>query len=330
LLQTANPWARAKLRRVLADFHPDIVHVRLFLTQLSPAILSLLRDVPAVLDVVWYRPVCPLGTKLLPDGTPCQVQPGAACYRYGCLPLRDWLPLMAQMLWWRRNRDVFDAVVAKSQDLKHQLLAAGITPVEVIWDGVPQRPARPPLMAPPLAAYAGRLVPEKGVDVLLRAWVKVPAAELLIIGDGPERERLIALTAQLGLTARVKFTGQLTQPEMERRLERAWTQVVPSRWAEPFGLVAVEAMMRGTAVVATCTGGLAEIIVDGQTGCHVPPGDENALVRALIPLLQDRECAERMGQAGRERALAKFTNQIYVEKLLELYKRVSRRKPMQS
>jgi glycosyltransferase involved in cell wall biosynthesis len=326
LLQTANPWARAALGRVLREFRPDVVHVRMFLTQLSPAILSLLRDVPAVYDVVWYRPVCPLGTKLLPDGTSCRVQAGAACYRNGCLPLRDWLPLMAQMRWWRRNRDVFDAVIAKSEDLKQELLAAGVAPVEVVWDGVPQRPPRPPLTSPPLVAFAGRLVPEKGADVLLRAFMQVrttvPDAQLLIIGGGPELEHLKSLVAELSLSGHVALMGHLPQAEMEKHLDRVWVQAVPSRWAEPFGLVAIEAMMRGTAVVATGSGGLAEIIVDGQTGHHVPPGNENALAHALIPLLQDRQRAEQMGQAGRERALAHFTTHVYAKKLLELYQRI--------
>src|SRR5918999_1323382 len=76
LLQTANPWAFARLRKVLAEFHPDVVHVRIFLTQLSPLILPLLMNVPCVYHVVWYRPLCPLGTKMLPDGTACHLPAG--------------------------------------------------------------------------------------------------------------------------------------------------------------------------------------------------------------------------------------------------------------
>src|SRR5712692_8465621 len=63
LLQSGNPWAAMKLRRVLADFQPDIVQVEMFLTQLSPLILPLLRNVRSIYHVVWYRPICPLGTK---------------------------------------------------------------------------------------------------------------------------------------------------------------------------------------------------------------------------------------------------------------------------
>src|SRR5207249_3095669 len=136
LLQSANPWAFVALRRVLAEFQPDVVHVKMFLTQLSPLILPLLKRVPSICHVVWYRPICPLGTKVLPDGSSCYSPPGAVCYRSGCLPLRDWIPLMLQMKLWRQWRGVFDVIVANSQATKRRLVREGIEPVQVIYNGV--------------------------------------------------------------------------------------------------------------------------------------------------------------------------------------------------
>jgi glycosyltransferase involved in cell wall biosynthesis len=323
LLQSANPWAFWTLRRVLTVFGPDVVHVRIFLTQLSPAILPLLRHVPAVLQVAWYRPVCPVGTKTLPDGRPCQEPWGAACYRNGCLPLRDWGPLMLQMKWWWHYREVFDVVVAQSQAVKKQLEADGISPVEVMPHGVPDQPMRSPLTPPPTVAFAGRLVPEKGVEVLLRAFARVvtylPEAQLLMVGDGPERLRLERVAAELQVASRITWTGQLPRAESQRLLVPAWLQVVPSLWAEPFGLVAAEAMMRGTAVIASQTGGLGEIVQHGDTGLHVPPGDVEALARAVRRLLEDRDLAERMGRAGRAVALARYSESAAIDKIEQLY-----------
>jgi glycosyltransferase involved in cell wall biosynthesis len=326
LLQTANPSARRTVRRALHEFRPDVVHVRMFLTQLSPAILEPLCAVPAVLDIAWYRPVCPTGLKLLPDNRPCGVRWGAPCRRNGCLPLRDWLPLELQMRWWHSRRDAFDAVVAHSEAVAQLLAADGIRPVTVVWPGVAERAPRPPLPANPVVAYAGRLVREKGVDVLLDAFAEVraarPSATLLIVGDGPDRDRLVAESGARGLSTCVTFTGHLPAAEMEEQLGRAWVQAVPSRWVEPFGLVAVEAMMRGTAVVAAATGGLAEIVEDGETGCLVPPADARALARVLIVLLGDRNRAERLGRAGRRRALASFTSSAFVDRMQALYQRL--------
>ncbi len=323
LLQMANPWAYSQLRRVLSEFRPDVVHVAMFLTQLSPLILPLLRDLPSLYSVQWYRPVCPLGTKLLPDGTDCKVSAGAACYRNRCLPLRDWLPLMLQMKLWRTWRGAFKLIVANSKAVKSQLVKDGIEPVEVIWNGIPTRPLRPRLSTPPTVAFAGRLVKEKGINILLKAFAdvvkQIPSARLLIAGAGPERENLDALISSLGISSHVAMLGHLSRSEVERIFDGAWVQAVPSLWAEPFGIVAVEAMMRGTAVVASGTGGLSEIVQDGETGFIVPPGDVNALAESLLKLLNNCELSERMGRAGREVALACFSESNHVEKFIELY-----------
>lgn len=326
LLQSANPWAASALRRALADFRPDVVHVRMFLTQLSPLILPLLREHPSLYHVVWYRPVCPKGTKMLPDGTTCHMSAGAVCHRYGCLPRRDWVPLMAQMRLWRRWRDAFDAIVANSRAVGARLEAEGIGPVEVVWNGVPITAERPPLDGPPTAVFAGRLVEEKGADVLVRAFARarehMPDARLVLAGRGPQEPRLRALVAELGLREAVTLAGRLPREELERRFASAWVQVVPSRWEEPFGIAAAEAMMRGTAVIASASGGLAEIVDHGRTGLLVASGDTEGFARALASVLGDRALAERLGAAGRLAALADLTEDTFVERHLELYERL--------
>ncbi|HWO41241.1 MAG TPA: glycosyltransferase family 4 protein [Candidatus Eisenbacteria bacterium] len=338
LLQTANPFALLQLRRILAEFQPDLVHVKIFLTQLSPLILPPLRNIASLFHVVWYRPICPTGTKTLPNGSACRVNAGRACYRNRCLALHDWLPLMLQMKLWKQWRGAFDLVVANSEWIKQTLEANGFGSVEVVWNGVPVRAARPPLAFPPTAAFGGRLVREKGVDLLLHAFAKitdrVPQAKLIIAGDGPERATLQALARRLGLDSRVSWLGHLTQHEMEQRFSQAWVQVVPSLWAEPFGIVAAEAMMRGTAVIASNSGGLAEIVRDGETGFLVPPGDIEALAGRLTQILQDRALTQRLGDAGRKTALRDFNESRYVDNFLRLYERVlasrgtsDRRKP---
>ncbi len=323
LLQSANPWAFWQLRRTLVEFQPDVVHVKLFLTQLSPLILPLLRTVPSLYHVVWYRPVCPLGTKMLPGGTACTVAAGLPCYQNHCLPLRDWLPLMFQMKLWRRWRQAFNLIVANSEAVKRSLLAAGVGPVEVVRNGVPIQPQRPALSSPPTVAFAGRLVHEKGIDVLLRAFSKViahiPEARLVVAGDGPERDRLRRLVTDLGLSSTVSMPGHLSRPELEQLFARAWVQVIPSRWSEPFGIVAIEAMMRGTAVIASDSGGLVEIVQEGKTAILVPAGDVDALTGALRRLLSDRALSDQMGRAGRELALARFSEATFVDRFIELY-----------
>jgi glycosyltransferase involved in cell wall biosynthesis len=105
-------------------------------------------------------------------------------------------------------------------------------------------------------------------------------------------------------------------------MEDCWVQVAPSRWEEPFGLVAIEAQMRGTAVIASRSGGFCETVDDGHSGMLVAPGDAGALSLALLQLLAQRDRAEAMGRAGRERALRLFQESATLDRLLGLYDKV--------
>lgn len=323
LLQAFNPSAYWQLRSVLKRFQPDIVHVRLFLTQLSPLILPLLRGYRCLLHAVWLRPVCPLATKVLPDGSACHYPWGGACLGQGCLPIRDFAPLMFQRLLWRRWRGVFHRVVANSQAVRQALLEDGIEAVEVIWNGVPLRPQRPRLSGPPSVAFAGRLVPQKGCDLLIEAVARLgPEVRLVIAGEGPERAGLEARVSRLGLGSRTTFTGHLDSERLEAVLGQAWVQCVPSRYAEGFGYVAAEAMMRGTAVVASACGGLEELARAAPGARLVKPGDVDSLVESLAPLLTEPEFAEACGQQNRTFALHQLSRAAYLRRFLDLYGRL--------
>ena len=326
VLQAANLHAPIALRRALASFRPDVVHVKIFLTQIGPFVLPVLRTVPAVHHVVWYRPICPLGTKLLPDGTACRERRGHVCLRNGCLGILDGPPLIGQLGLYERWRGAFDLVVANSMAVRNRLVGEGSDPVEVIWNVVLERPPRPPLADPPRFAFAGRLVHEKGVDLLIRAFAQVreraPGAGLLVAGEGPERPALARLANELRLDGAIRFLGHVDRKEVERRFDVAWAQVVPGRWEEPFGLTVAEAMMRGTAVVASSVGGPAELVADGDTGFLVPPGDVEALAAALTRIAGDRALAERMGGRARAFALARLGAGRFVDDWLGVYDRL--------
>jgi glycosyltransferase involved in cell wall biosynthesis len=323
LFEAYNVSAARAVRRAIAEFRPDVVHVSMFLWQLSPAILRPLRDVPAVYHVMTYKPVCPLGTKMLPDGSPCRHAAGRICRSGGCQAWPSWIARGAQQLLWRRWRGAFDRIVPISASVGAALREAGIAVLPPLAPGVAVREPRPPLSDPPVVAFAGRLAREKGVDVLLRAMpavlARVPEARLLVAGDGPDSTRLRGLAARLGIEGRTRFVGHLSARELDDALCPAWVQVVPSLWHEPFGLVAPEAMMRGTAVVATAAGGLRDSVVDGKTGLLVPIGDTDALGAALARVLSSKETAEAMGAAGRRRAIDEFQESAVVDAFLAIY-----------
>ncbi|WP_420455809.1 glycosyltransferase family 4 protein [Rubrivirga sp.] len=332
LSSLANPSAVRALRRELAAFRPDVVHVTMFMWQLSPAILPLLRGVPAVYHAVVYKAVCPKGSKRLPDGTGCTFRPGLVCLREGCLTAAGAGPLLLQHALWRRGREAFDRVVAASEAVRARLEAEDVRVDAVIYPAsVPPRVEAEP-GGVPLVTFVGRLSPDKGADVLLRAFRRVldrvPTARLRLIGAGEAEADLRALAAGLGLGEAVEWTGAVYGEALAEHVADAWVHVVPSVWAETFGLTTTEAMHRGTAVAATDIGGSAEIVADGETGRLVPPGDDRALADALVPILRDRALAARMGRAGRRRAERLFTADATVDRFAALYHDLLDRSPV--
>ena len=323
LTSTVNVSAWWNLRRVLRSFRPEMVHVKMFLWQLSPAIMPLLRNWPSLYHVVIYKAVCPLGSKMLPDGSLCTFRPGVACHAHGCLTWRSWAPMMVQRILFRRWRSVFDVFVANSEATRQRLLEDGVEPVRVMANGTPPRGQRPPLNGPPILAYAGRLSPEKGVGTLLRAFAglqeSVPEARLWVVGEGPEEGPLRSLASDLGISARVEFFGSMSRKDLEVQFDAAWVQIIPSLWEEPFGMVAVEALMRGTAVIASNAGGLRDIIRP-NAGVLVPPGDVPALTEALHRLATNRNLCEQLGEMGRRIALAEYTAEAHADGIEAIYR----------
>jgi glycosyltransferase involved in cell wall biosynthesis len=147
---------------------------------------------------------------------------------------------------------------------------------------------QPPVARDVPLAFLGRLVSDKGVDVLLEALAKLRvsglAPTLHIIGQGTEERNLRALTVRLGLAEQVHFLGQKTGADLATYLQRVQMLVVPSRWAEPFGVVALEGMACGCLVVGSEAGGLKEAI--GPAGVTIPNGDCAALADVLRQALQ--------------------------------------------
>jgi glycosyltransferase involved in cell wall biosynthesis len=155
---------------------------------------------------------------------------------------------------------------------------------------------------------------------LVRAWASVPAPHTLaFVGDGPLRQPVEALVAELGLTGRVTLMG--ARRDVPDILARAGIFVLATLW-EGLPLAVIEAMMSGVPVVASNVGGVAEAVQHGATGLLVPPGDAGALSDALRALLDDAERRREYGEAGRQRALAHFTEARMVADIDRIYTRV--------
>lgn len=157
----------------------------------------------------------------------------------------------------------------------------------------------------PAAVFVGALEPYKNVDGLVAAWRRVarrmPEARLVIVGKGRRRAPVELLARDL--PEQVRHVSQLEPAEVARALDEATLLVLPS-WPEGLGRVVIEAFARGRGVVATDAGGIPDLVRDGVEGLLIPPGDEDALVEALVRVLGDAALAAQLGAAARERYAA--------------------------
>lgn len=223
-------------------------------------------------------------------------------------------------------------VVATCSDEVEELRRLGLPPgrATVIPCGVdssafaPGDGRREP--GPPRLLAVGRLVERKGIGNVIRALVEVPEAVLTVAGGpardaleaDPEVARLRALAEADGVSDRVRFVGAVDRPSVAALMREA-DVVVCAPWYEPFGIVPLEAMACGRAVVGTAVGGLLDTVVPGVTGDLVPPRRPDRLAMALRRLLGDPDRLRRYGEAGRRRVLERYDWSSVVAATEEVY-----------
>lgn len=225
-----------------------------------------------------------------------------------------------------------DLFLCASAFIRERVLAMGF-PAErthVHYIGIDHRTIDPrdPAEETPTILHVARLVEVKGTETLIRAFAKVSArfadTELVIIGDGPLKAKLQALTQSLGLGARVRFLGAQPHNEVMGWMRKAAMLVLPSvrtstGRVEGLGMVLLEAAATGVPLVGSRIGGIPEAIVEGETGFLAPERDSDALARCLAELLADPELRRRMGAEARALVESRFDIRRQTELLESFY-----------
>ena len=165
--------------------------------------------------------------------------------------------------------------------------------------------------------YAGRISREKGVDYMLKAveGLKIDC-KLVIAGDGYYLPNIKKLADKLGIAEKIKFTGWLTETELNDYYKRASVLIFPSLWPEPFGISGIEAMAHGLPVIAFNAGAVSEWLIDRETGFLIEPGDIMGMRKKIELLLQDTKLASDMGAKGKAMAARLFTIERHISQLL--------------
>jgi alpha-maltose-1-phosphate synthase len=319
LLAGANPALRtisADLSMTAAVGGADVVHSHTWYANLAGHLASLLYGVPHVVTVHSLEPLRPWKAEQLGGG----------------YALSSWCERVAV--------ESAAAVVAVSDGMRGDVLAAypAVPPdrIRVIRNGIDTREYAPdtatdvltrydldPLL--PMVLFVGRITRQKGLPVLLRAAARLaPGAQLVLCAGQPDTTELATEVAGLVASLQATRSGVVWIPEMLPKrdiiqlLSHAAAFACPSLY-EPLGIVNLEAMACGTAVVASRVGGIPEVVADGETGLLVPADDPAALAAALNALVSEPGRAAAMGRAGRKRAAAEFGWDAIAAQTVALY-----------
>jgi alpha-maltose-1-phosphate synthase len=300
----------------------DLVHSHTWYANLAGHLSSLLYGVPHVLTAHSLEPLRPWKAEQLGGG----------------YELSSWCERTAMLS--------ASAVIAVSRGMAADIRACypGVPAdrVHVIYNGIDARQYSPDPShdvldrygidpGQPAVVFIGRVTRQKGLPVLLRAAERIdPAAQLVLCAGQADTAELQAEVT--GLVERLRASrsgviwlpGMLTKPEVIQILSHATVFVCPSEY-EPLGIVNLEAMACGSAVVASDVGGIPEVVADGETGLLVPAADESAFAAAINALVRDPARAAELGAQGRQRAVTEFSWDQIAAQTAELYVELARR-----
>lgn len=326
-------WSREThhaLRARLRAQRPDVVHIHNTFPLLSPAVLYACRDegVPVVITVHNYRLMCVAGS-FFRDGAICHdcvSGPSTQAVRHGCyhhsrlatIPLA--LSNKTHRQAWRSLVSAYIFISAAQRDLLTDL---DLPPdrVFVRHNLIPRRAAR---QAAPenMVLFAGRLEEAKGVRELMSAWDRYlgqpgdPPLGLVIAGTGVLQPEVAAWSAS---RPSVRLAGHVTAEHCTDLMSRSRAVLLPAAWAEPFGLVAIEAMAAGAPCIASAHGAFPELITHGVDGTLVPPGDPLALAAAITDVQARPDAYAAYGEAARDSYQKRFDPDQSLDQLLGIY-----------
>ncbi|MBL7114469.1 MAG: glycosyltransferase [Kiritimatiellae bacterium] len=323
-----NPRTYKEVCRLIDEHQPDILHCHNLQFVLSPSLYwaARSRGVPIVQTLHNFRLICP-NALLLRDGIPCTLcidkRFAWAGIRYACYRNnRATTAVLATLVWihdcigtWTARVDRYIALThfAKGM-LSHRVPADKIS----VLPNFAPRQTRTADSASTYVLYAGRLSTEKGVQVLLDAWTKLPTdVPLKIVGNGPLEQQAKALA---DTCPHVELLNWLPRSQVQELIADAAFVLVPSTCYEGFPVIIAEAFAQGVPVIATRSGGLEEIMEHGQTGLLCDPGDSRSLADSVSRAWQTSPIErDTLSRNCREEYEHRYSPEAHLQGLLEIY-----------
>ena len=322
--------SKQQVSEQLQTFRPDIVHVHNFFPLLSPSIYDACQQhgIPVVQTLHNYRLICPKAM-LFRDNQLCEACVGkpiafqgirSGCYRGS----RSQTAVVAAMLALHAARGTWrnqvSAYIALTHFQKQKLIQGGLPAhkihVKPNFTDVPAQSVMPPREN--FVLFVGRLAEEKGVGLLINAYLQDPhLPHLKLVGDGPLKNSLMQQVAVAGMNDRISFLGRLEKPHVLSLMQCAQVLVFPSIWYEGFPLTLAEAFACGLPAIVPNLGSMAEIVTPGVTGFHFIPQSSSDLLKTLRSALSS-DLAPLSHQAS-QTYQNYYTGSINYDRLISIY-----------
>jgi glycosyltransferase involved in cell wall biosynthesis len=305
----------------------------------SPEILLQLKgECPAVFTVHNHSIYCPSGTQYLSaQNKICQRNYSVLGCMWGKAvdacgsrrPVRVYDELSGAYFLQQTLKSIPITVIANSEYVRQQLLKHGIPAEKTItlrYGTLATRTKAAPLTQEVhnnnRILFAGRIVPDKGLEWLLKTLTYVDErVQLDIAGDGWDKPRLEKLAEKLGLNNRIVWHGWCDSDKMNKLYEQCFAVIFPSVWPEPAGLITLEAYARYRPVIASAVGGIPEHINNGETGILVAASDIKQLADAINELHCNYHKSRLMGERGHDLLMEEFTMDTHVKRLQRIYEK---------
>ena len=327
-----SPFNKAFAVRTLKDIElaakenpPDAILVQKpFSSWMIPQLLKIAPLIRFIHDHDLY---CPRRHKYFPlSQRICHEVAGKACIGHGCLLGRSSKGLFSILNLSERLRDLrvhrsAVKLIANSHYVRNELIQNGLSAskIEVLHPlpGDLGTETKPYPKGEPTVLFTGQLLRGKGPDLLLKAVSRMKSKSIRVIfaGDGHMRPELENLTTRYKLHDHVRLLGRVGAAEISALLAQAHIAAVPSRWAEPFGMVGLEAMAAARPVVAFSVGGISEWLWHGINGLGAPEADVETFAQHLDWLLRHPETGKELGENGRSLLERDYRYKDYIEKL---------------
>jgi glycosyltransferase involved in cell wall biosynthesis len=322
--------------KAIRNFKPDIMHVHSIFRNVSPSVLLAAkhRKVPIVMTLHDFQIVCPKTSLVGENLLNCESGFSYQCFYSNCYPRkpfnRAYQGLKATKLSLHRFiilrtvRHFISPSVCLMDWTRKNL---GVNDVSLLpnFAETEQEPASNPPQENTLL-FIGKLVEQKGVDVLIKALAKVrsviPDIRLKIVGSGPEEQTLKKLAEDIQASELITFTGKLSNAQVMKEIDDALCVIIPSKYVENCSMVGIEAMSRGKVIIASNIGGLPDLVDDNISGFLVRPNDPEDLSKKIISIMQNDSLASQMGARATAKYVRSFSKEVYYRTLLSVYDRI--------